>query len=287
MSLPDFEYCAPESVEQAVALRQQFGDDGLVMAGGLTVVILLRERLVEPRAIISLSEIPELRRIDLNGRFLRIGAAVTHSEVARSEKIRSVAPLLCEACGRVGSPAIRNMGTLGGTVSHGDGASDAAPALLALNAEARVVGPSGERLIPLKDFFHGVYWTELDETEILTELRVPVPSAGRVTRFMKYTSTSEEAFATVTVAISIVRDKAGRCADVLIGLGSVAPIPMRAQAAENVLRGKPVTRELIVEAAAVAASETDPPSDAQASGDYRRAMTEVWVRRVLEDMILA
>ena len=287
MSLPDFEYRAPKTVDQAVALRQEFGDDALVMAGGLTVVILMRERLVQPRVVISLSEIPALQRIDLSRRILRIGAAVTHSEIARSEQVRSVAPLLSEACGRVGSPAIRNMGTLGGTVSHGDGASDPAPALLALNAEARVVGPAGERLIPLKDFFHGVFSTALDENEILTELRVPVPRVARKTRFMKYTNTSEEAFATVTVAISILHGRAGKCADALIGLGSVAPVPIRAIGAENVLRGKKATSELIAEAAAVAASETDPPSDAQASGNYRRAMTEVWVRRVLEEMLLA
>ena len=130
MSLPEFDYRAPTSVGQAVALRQEFGDDALMMAGGLTVVILLRERLVEPRVIISLSEIPELRRIDRNGRTLHIGAAVTHSEIVRSGQVRSGAPLLSEACGRVGSPAIRNMGTLGGNISHGDGASDPAPALL-------------------------------------------------------------------------------------------------------------------------------------------------------------
>ena len=286
MSLPNFDYRAPKSIEQAVALRQEFGDDALVMAGGLTVVILLRERLVQPRVLISLSEIPILRRIDLGKQVLRIGAAVTHSEVARSEHVRSVAPLLSEACGRVGSPAIRNMGTLGGTISHGDGASDPAPALLALGAEANVAGPAGERRIPLKDFFHGVFWTELNENEILTELHVPIPAAGTKTRFMKYTSTSEEAFATVTVAISILRGKTGICTDVRIGLGSVAPIPIRAIRAENLLRGKSATRELIAEAAALAASDADPPSDAQASGNYRRAMTAVWVRRVLEELLL-
>ena len=286
MSLPDFEYRAPKTIEQAVALRLEFGDDALVMAGGLTVMILLRERLVQPRVIISLSDIPVLRRIDLDEGVLRIGAAVTHSEVVRSEKVRSVAPLLSEACGRVASPAIRNMGTLGGSISHGDGASDVAPALLALDAEAIVTGPAGERRIPLKDFFHGVFATELDENELLTELYVPIPAAGTQTRFMKYTNTSEEAFATVTVAISIMRGKGGICADARIGLGSVASIPMRAIDAENLLRGETATKKLITDAALAAASATDPPSDAQASAEYRRAMTAVWVRRVLEDMLL-
>ncbi len=286
MSLPNFEYRAPQSVEQAIALRQEFGDDALVMSGGLTVMILLRERLVQPRVVISLSEIPALRGIDVSKRALRIGAAVTHSQIASSTEVRSVAPLLSEACSRVGSPAIRNMGTLGGSITHGDGASDPAPALLALDTEAVVVGPAGERRIPLKDFFHGVFATELGEEELLTELSVPIPAAGTETRFMKYTNTSEEAFATVTVAVSLLRDKKGVCTHARIGLGSVAPIPMRAVEAENLLRGKIATRELIDEVAIAAATEADPPTDAQASGKYRRAMTEVWVRRVLEDMHL-
>jgi len=286
MSLPNFEYRSPKSIEQAVALRQEYGDDALVMSGGLTAMILLRERLVKPRVVISLSEIPVLRRIDFSEQELRIGAAVTHSKVTSSAQVRNIAPILCEACGHVGSPAIRNMGTVGGSISHGDGASDTAPALLALDAEANVTGPAGERRIPLKDFFHGVFSTELDDNELLTDLCIPTPAVGTETRFMKYTNTSEEAFATVTVAISILRGKAGICTNVRIGLGSVAPIPMRAVEAENLLCGKVVTKELIKEAAIMAASEADPPSDAQASREYRRAMTAIWVRRVLEDIFL-
>jgi carbon-monoxide dehydrogenase medium subunit len=287
MSLPSFEYRSPKSIEQAVALRQEYGDDALVMAGGLTAMILLRERLVKPRVVINLSEIPILQRIDFSEQVLRIGAAVTHSKITSSAQVRNVVPLLCEACGHVGSPAIRNMGTVGGSISHGDGASDTAPALLALDAEANVTGPAGERRIPLKDFFHGVFSTELDDNELLTNLYVPAPVTGTETRFMKYTNTSEEAFATVTVAISILRGKADMCTNVRIGLGSVAPIPMRAVEAENLLCGKIATKELINEAAITAASEADPPSDAQASGEYRRAMIAVWVRRVLEGMLLA
>ena len=286
MSLPNFEYRSPKSIEQAVALRQEYGDDALVMSGGLTAMILLRERLVKPRVVISLSEIPVLRRIDFSEQELRIGAAVTHSKVTSSAQVRNIAPLLCEACGHVGSPAIRNMGTVGGSISHGDGASDTAPALLALDAEANVTGPAGERRIPLKGFFHGVFSTELDDNELLTDLCIPTPAVGTETRFMKYTNTSEEAFATVTVAISILRGEAGMCTNVRIGLGSVAPIPMRAVKAENLLCGKVATKELIKEAAIMAASEADPPSDAQASGEYRREMTAIWVRRVLEDMFL-
>lgn len=282
MSLPEFEYLAPRTVEEAVALRAQYGEDALVVAGGLTVVILLRERLVRPHALISLSEIPELGKIVVNGD-ASIGAAVTHSRITRSADLAGFAPLICEACGRVGSPGIRNMGTLGGSVSHGDSASDTAPALLALEAEAVMAGPGGTRTVPLKDFFLDVLTTALGDDEILTAIRIPPAKEGTRTRFKKYTCTSAEAFAAVTVAIAVDVGPDETCTDARISLGSVAPKPIRATAAEALLHGRKLSPELIAEAADVAAGETDPSSDGQGTSEYRREMTRVWVRRLLED----
>lgn len=283
MSLPRFDYRAPRTIEEAVALRADLGDEALVMGGGLAVVILLRERLVRPTVVISLSDIPPLQRIEVDGG-LRIGAMVTHSAIASSEIVRGMAPLLCEACSHVGSPAIRNMGTLGGSVCHGDGASDSAPALLALDAEAILAGPRGERRLPLSAFFLGMLTTALGRDEILTGLYVPRPAAGTQTRFVKYLATSAEAFATVTIALSIRGGRGGPCADARIGLGSVAPKPLRATAAEEVLRGRNLSGETIAEAAAAAMASTAPPSNGQGSADYRREMTAVWVRRLLEEI---
>jgi carbon-monoxide dehydrogenase medium subunit len=260
----------------------EYGDDAMVVGGGLTVVILLRERLVRPRALISLSEIPELGRITVNGN-ASIGATATHTRIARSSELVGFAPLICEACSRVGSPGIRNMGTLGGSVSHGDGASDTAPALLALGAEVVMTGPEGTRTVPLKDFFFGVLATALGEGEILTAIRIPPAAVGTRTRFKKYTCTSVEAFATVTVATAVQMGPDQICTDARIGLGSVAPMPVRATAAEALLRGKKFSPDLISEAANVAAGETDPSSDGQGTSEYRREMTRVWVRRLLED----
>ncbi len=284
MTLPTFEYQAPSTIDEVVALRQEIGDDALLMSGGLLVVILLRERLARPRVVISLSEVPELQGIDAN-EHLRIGATVPYREIVSSQVVRNFVPLLSEACGHVGSPAIRNMGTLGGNICHGDGASDSAPALLALDAVAVVRGPSGERRILLSDFFHGIFSTAMDDEEFLTEINIPRPAAGSQTRYVKFTSTSAEAYSTVTVATSLVLDKAGRCDDVRIGLGSVAPIPMRAMAAEDLLRGQKLTPEIVAEASLAAAAATDPSSNAQGSAEYRREMTGVWVRRLLEDML--
>jgi len=283
MTLPAFDYRAPGSIEEVLALRREFGDDALVMNGGLMVVILLRERLVRPRVVLSLAEIPQLRRIEANGG-LRIGATVPYRDIVGSPVVGELTPLLSEACGRVGSPAIRNMGTLGGNVCHGDGASDSAPALLALDAEAVVRGPGGERRIPLSEFFFGVFTTAMGEDEILTAIDIPRPPGGARTRYMKFTSTSAEAYSTVTVAASLVFDEGGRCTEARIGLGSVAPIPIRAAAAEDLLSGQTLTSELIAEAAEAAMAASDPSGNAQGSAEYRRQMTGVWVRRLLEDM---
>ncbi len=284
MSLPPFDYSAPESADGVIEALSQYGDDALLMAGGLTVMILLQERLVRPRVLVSLEKIPGLQSIEINGA-ARVGAMATHTDVVGSAALGAFAPLLGRACGRVGSPAIRNMGTVGGSVSQADGASDVAPALLALDAEALAVGPDGTRSIPLAHFFEGLFTTALGEREFLTALQIPKPAMGTRTNFVKYTCTSVEAFAAVTVALSVVTGPSGVCEKVRIGLGSVAPIPIRAKAAEELLCANKASPELIAEAAEAAAAATDPSSDGQGSADYKRDMTRVWVRRLLEETL--
>lgn len=283
MTLPAFEYAAPTTIEEAIALRKEHGDDAVLMAGGLILVILMRERLTRRQVVVSLSGIPDLHGIAANG-VLRVGAMTTHTKVAASEAVKKFAPLLGQACGHIGSPAIRNSATLGGNLSHADPASDAAPALLALDAVAVIAGPKGERRVPFHRFFNGVFDTAVEEDEILSAIEVPRAAYGTRTRFCKFTSTSAESYSTVTAAISLTRDDTGRCSDVRIGLGSVAPIPIRATAAEDMLRGQVLSRDLIAEVAKAARAETDPGSSAQASASYRRDMTGVWVRRLLEEM---
>jgi aerobic carbon-monoxide dehydrogenase medium subunit len=285
MSLPPFDYVAPETADEVVETLSQYGDDAILMAGGLTVMILLQERLVRPQVVVSLEKVPGLHSIEVNGA-AQVGAMTTHSNVVNSAALGKFAPLLCRACGRVGSPAIRNMGTVGGSISQGDGASDVAPAFLAMDAEALVMGPDGTRTIPLDSFFKGVFTTALGEREFLTALRIPKPATGTRANFVKYTCTSAEAFAAVTVALSVLPGPDGICEDVRIGLGSVAPVPMRAKVAEDMLRSNKASPQLIAAAAEAAAVATDPSSDGQGSADYKREMTRVWVRRLLEDTLL-
>ena len=284
MSLPPFDFLAPKTAGEVIEALSQYGDDALLMAGGLTVMILLQERLVRPQVIVSLEKVAGLQGIEVNSA-AQVGAMATHSEVAGSTDLGGFAPLLRTACSRVGSPAIRNMGTVGGSVSQGDGASDVSPALLALDAEALAMGPNGARMIALDNFFEGVFTTALGEKEFLTALRIPKPASGTRTNFVKYTCTSAEAFAAVTVALSFLPGPDGICEDARIALGSVAPVPMRAKAAEDLLRGNKASPELIAEVAEAAAAATDPSSDGQGSADYKRDMTRVWVRRLLEDTL--
>jgi carbon-monoxide dehydrogenase medium subunit len=173
------------------------------------------------------------------------------------------------------------MGTLCGNIAHGDAASDPAPALIVLGAEAVVQGPGGERRVALDDFFEGFFTTARADDEVLTAIEVPPASAGNRCVFHKFTTTSAEAFALVTVAVSVLPGTDGSCNDLRIGLGSVGPAPLRAEAAEAVLRGQAVTAESIAAAAEAGAAACDPTSDSQGSADYRRQMTRVWLGRCL------
>jgi carbon-monoxide dehydrogenase medium subunit len=281
MTLPAFEYREPETLEEALAILREGGDDARVIGGGTALVVMLRARLLRPRVLVGLGRIPGLDDLEVNGD-LRIGALVTHRRLERSPEVRGVVPLLAEACRRVGSPTIRNMGTLGGNLAYGEAASDPAPALLALDARVTVAGPGGPRTVPLDGFFRGLYETALGPGEILTAVHVARPAPSARAAFTKYTCLSEEERAVVSVAVLAVPDTSGIWTDVRIGLGGVGPMPFRAHRAEATLRGRALTADLVREAADVAAAMTDPLGDRQGSAEYRRAMTRVWVCRTLE-----
>ena len=287
MTLPAFEYREPETLEEAIELLREGGDEARVIGGGTALVVMLRARLVRPRLLVGLGGISGLGDIQVDGPVdggLRIGALATHREIERSREVRRVAPLLGEACGRVGSPTIRNMGTLGGNLAYGEAASDPAPALLALDARVTVSGPAGERTVPLAGFFHDFYETALGPAEILTAVHVPSSPAPARSTFVKYTCLSEEERAVVSVAAVVVSGPDGTWTEARIGLGGVAPTPIRARGAEAVLGDGRPTDGRLREAAAAAAADVDPLDDRQGSAEYRRAMTEVWVRRVLETL---
>ncbi len=284
MILRPFAYVECASVEQAVAALGQHGDGARLIAGGTAMVPLMKHQVLRPAVLVSLVRIPGLASIETAAAGgLRIGALATHDAVACSPRVRERAPLLAGACGRVASPTIRSMGTLGGNLCYGESASDPSPALLALRASVRLHGPAGERRLPLAEFFTGFYETALGEGEVLCGIEVPAMPAGARWRYLKWTPRAQEDKALVGLAaILVVED--GHCRLARLGLGGVNASPVVLAAAERALEGQRLDETAIARAADVAAGEVEPVDDLQGSAGYRRDMVRVWVRRVVGEL---
>ena len=281
--LRPFEFHEPASVGEAVALLSTYGDGARVLAGGTDLVVSMKKRELEPEHVIAIGQLAELdfMELDADGS-LRLGPLVTHAAVAQSPIVLEHFPMLATACNEVGTPQIRNMGTIGGNVCKAGPSQDTPPVLVALEAELRLVGPSGERIIPLDQFCTGPFCTVLFADELLTQIRIPpIPpgGAGCYKWCTKITATDETL---VGAAVVLVVDKDHICRDVKIALSSVAPIATRVRGAEGILRGKRLTPELIEEAARMAASEAQPRSRAE----YRRRMVRVLVGDAVNELWL-
>ena len=281
MRLHPFRLLEPESLPEAVEAIGRLDGEARLIAGGTALVAMIRLGLVKPDRLISLHRVPGLNRIRVDGDALELGAMATHADIEGSRTVRDGWPLLADAVHRVATPAIRTSGTIGGNLAYAEAASDPAPALLCLNAEVQIVGPQGERAVPVARFFRGFYEAALEPGEIVAAVRVPPPPAGARGGYVKFTSRSAEDKPLVGVAALVMLDAAGRCAEARIGLGGAAPTPIRAERAERALRGEPLTDSTVRAVAEAAAGEADPLSDLMGSADYRREMIRVWVRRLL------
>ena len=281
MTLPPFDYREPESLAEALALLREHGDEARLMGGGTALTVMLRYRLVRPGVIVSLAGLPGLAGLHANGD-LRIGAMTTHRAIERSPVVRAVAPLLAEACRRVGSPTIRNMGTLGGNLASGEAASDPAPALLALDARVRLLGPEGERVVSLDGFFRDYYETALEPGELVTGVTVPLLPAASGASFVKFLPRTADDYATVAVSATVTLEGDGeRCREARIALGAVGMTPLRARAAEAMLAGQPFGESLLRSAGEAVKSAVDPLTDHRGSAAYKREMAAVMVGRAL------
>jgi aerobic carbon-monoxide dehydrogenase medium subunit len=281
MRLHPFRLLEPESLSEALDAVARLDGEARVVSGGTALVPMIRLGLVKPDRLISLHRLSALTRIGLDGEALEVGATATLADIERSGLVRAGWPLLAEAVRRVATPAIRTSGTIGGNLAYAEAASDPAPALLCHDAEVRVAGPGGDRAVPIARFFRGFYEAALEPGEIVTGLRVPPPPKGARAGYVKFTSRSAEDRPLVGVAAQIVLDEAGRCREARIGLGGVAPTPIRAGRAEAALWGEAMSDAAVRAAAETAAQEAQPLSDLMGSADYRREMIRVWVRRLL------
>jgi carbon-monoxide dehydrogenase medium subunit len=266
-----FDYRRAESLGHAIRLLEEHGEGAKLLAGGHSLLPLLKLRLAVPELLVDVGRLRELSYVRREGSEIAIGALTRHHDVQTSELLRAEVPLLANVAGQVGDPQVRHRGTLGGSLAHGDPASDLPAAVLALGGTLLVQGPGGARTIAAEDFFTGFLETALAPGEVLTEIRVPrVPGAGW--SFQKFHRRAQD-WAIVGVA-------AQRSDETRIALVHMGPTPLRARAAEAALAAGASAGE----AAARADADLEPPSDVNASSEYRRHLARVLVRRALEEM---
>ena len=279
-----FDYLEPATLSEAFSLLEQHGDNARVIAGGTSLIIWMRQRLLMPKVVIGLGRIPEFDTITFDRQQgLRIGAGARHRDIELSPAVKQHYPLLHETFRKVAQPRIRNMGTIGGNLAGGDPLTDPGASLIALDAELTLASSNARRTVSVEDFFVDYYQTALEPGELLTEIRVPPPERPGWSH-IKFTPRSVEDFATVGVAMTL-RGKAASCEDVRLALNSVASTIVRAKRAEDVLRGQRLSDDLLREAGEIAATEVDPMDDNRGSADYKRDLVKVLVRRAAEQAI--
>jgi aerobic carbon-monoxide dehydrogenase medium subunit len=278
-----FEYREPDTLEEALALVHDLGEDARVIAGGTALVIMLKQRLVMPDCLISLRKLHTLNRLETTKGEARLGALTTHRAVETSSLIRSRIPVLAETYRQVGTLRIRNVATVGGGLAHADPNQDPPATLMALDARVQLTAVTGRREVELAEFFTDYYETVREPDELATEVIVPIPKPHSGSVYLKFLPRTADDYATVGVAASVGLDPAtGTCQECRIAMACVAPTPVRAREAETLVRGQRLTPELAREAGAAAQRLTDPISDFRGSADYKRAMAGVFVRRALE-----
>jgi aerobic carbon-monoxide dehydrogenase medium subunit len=276
-----FELQEPRCLEEAASLMSQYGEDARVIAGGQSLLPMIRTGLVRPGVLISLGSLRDLAEMTATsaGSF-HFGSLTTHRQILRSALLEEKFGILLEAVGRIGSTPVRNFGTIGGNLCHNEMGSDPPSALLLLNAEVECLSVRGTRKISLSNFFSGYFETCLAADEILTGIEVPAPPADGKAVYLKHTIRAGD-LAIVGVAVLLGAEN-GDGREARIALGGVAPVPFRATEAEKLLRENKLSDELIEAAAAAAAAMADPLSDAHASADYRRKMVRVFVARAIK-----
>ncbi|MBI4469042.1 MAG: xanthine dehydrogenase family protein subunit M [Acidobacteria bacterium] len=276
-----FDYVVAESVDHAVRLLVEHGEDAKILSGGHSLLPLLKFRLSTPKLVIDLGRIASLRAIVEEQNRLRLGALVTHHQIEASEAVHRRCPLLAETAGQIGDVQIRNRGTLAGSLAHADPAADWPAAILALGAEVRLAGPKGERSVAARDFFIDMMLTAIAPGEIITEVRVPAlaPLTG-----WAYVKVAQKAsgFAIAGVAALLSVDPSGHCAAASVGITGVASRAYRASAVAAALEGKKLNSDGIQAAAKHAADGIEPLDDLHASAAFRAHLARVLTRRALE-----
>ena len=279
-----FEYHVAKSVNEAAQLAAQFGGDGKILAGGHSLVPMMRLRLAAPKHIVDITRIPDLAYIREEGDKIEIGALTTHYRIESSDLLRQKCPVFPETAREIGDAQVRNKGTLGGSLAHADPASDWPAAILATNAEIHAVGLNSDRWIPAASFFVDILTTALEPGEILTGIRVPQLSERAGDAYVKLHQPAS-GFAIVGVAARVVLNTQGAIEQASIGITGIGPKAYRATGVESALRGKSTSPKHLEEASGHAADGVEPNSDLYASAEYRAHLARIYTRRALEKAV--
>jgi aerobic carbon-monoxide dehydrogenase medium subunit len=274
-----FEYFAPTTVEEAVSILERYGDEAKVLAGGQSLIPLMKLRFASPRALVDINRIPGLDELYEDNGMLNVGALVRHKVCERSELLRKSYDVLADAAPQISDPIVRNLGTVAGSLAHADPQGDWGSALLAAGASVQAQGPSGTRTIPLDGFFQGPFTTALEPTEVVTWVQVPEPKGACGGAYLKLERKVGD-FATAAVGVHVAFSN-GTVEQAGIALTGVSARNMRAKAAEDALAGRELDDEAIAEASRLAAEAAGPHDDLRGSAEYKRNVVRVFTERAL------
>ena len=277
---PSFEYVRAGTIPEAVALLGQHGDDAKILSGGQSLIPMMKLRVARPGWLIDIGRVPGLSYIKEEGGHLKIGGLVREAELESSDLIRSRFPIIHDTAMVIADPLVRNLATVGGNLAHGDPANDHPATMLALGAKVIATGPRGEREIPITDFFVSIFTTALEQNEILTEIRIPVPPPRSGGAYLKLERKVGD-FATAAVAVQVTLNPDGTCRTAGIGLTKAGPTPLKATQAEDFLRGKKLDEAAINRAAELAADAAQPSSDLRGPAEFKKGVVKEFTKRGL------
>jgi carbon-monoxide dehydrogenase medium subunit len=280
MNPSQFAYQRAGSVEEAIALLEEHGENAKLIAGGHSLLPIMKLRLAEPETLVDIGHIPELRGVRQADGEIAIGALTTHHQIASATEVRSAVPLLADTAARVGDRQVRNRGTIGGAVAHADAAADYPAAILALDASIVARGPQGERRIPAREFFLDFLTTALQPDEILTEILISRPAEGHGWSYQKLANQAS-GYAIVGVGVVVALDGQSAAADVRVGVTGAAAVAWRAEATETALRGQRLDDGVVTAAADLVDGGIDFLDDLHGSAEYRRRVTRGLTRRAI------
>ncbi len=276
-----FDYSAPATLDEALKLLQEIGDEAKILAGGHSLIPMMKLRFAEPEHLVDLNNIPGLSDVSMDASTLTIGAMAREVDVEDSDEVASVFPIFKDAAKLIADPQVRNFGTIGGNLAHGDAANDQPAVMIALNAELEITGLDGKRTVGIDEFFYGFYMTAIQEGEILTEIRIPVPAGKSGNAYTKLERKVGD-YATAGVAVQLVLDNDGTCTYAGIGLTNVNPLPLRAERSQEALVGTKVDDAAIEAAAQYASEDCNPSDDLRGSEDYKRRVVKAITKRMIK-----